>query len=201
MEKKGDIVLKNVLGMVIAVIGIGMLILGIVNVYKAISNQEIKSAESRIEVLVSQIDNLNEGQQGTFSITGYRNSKEWFLLGWSNLASGKPDKCFDKSCICLCKGTTGDICQVSGEGVCRTLDEEEVDVFTEPFFYKLVIQGGAQLSGNMHRSCIRLQNNLIEVTASKADGFVEIAGQDNDEDLDKPNLNSCKPPREGDTVK
>ena len=97
MNRKANIVLKNVLGIVIAVLGIGMLILGIVNVYSAISNQEIKSAESRIEVLVSQIENLGIGESGTFTITGYKNSENWFIMGWSNLDLTKPEKCFEKS--------------------------------------------------------------------------------------------------------
>jgi len=129
LNNRHGILTNNFLGAIIAIIGIvGLAFLG-VKLYGMFVSQDLKNAKVFIEDLNSKIDNLEIGENNTFALRGI---KDWVLVGWnksvpiadegkiisSNL---KPQKCFDKNCLCLCKD---EIANCQDVGYCREVDRD-----------------------------------------------------------------------------
>ncbi len=151
MRKKGDLT-NQALSVLIAVIGILLITYGIYKLYDVVRNNENKNAQKNIDTLNEKIKFLEDGKSGVFTIQGFKNSREWYITGWTG-GTG-PDKCFLSSCLCICKGNpienkerffhdpeTGginiyneflnkekmaDYCQ--NNGYCRDLDFERVEI-------------------------------------------------------------------------
>jgi len=103
-NKKGDLT-NNVLSVIVAVIGIGILIFGIVKLYGLFSEQEEKNAKNFLESLSEKISSLKEGQKNEFIMQGFKGSENWYVLGYSK-EEARPEKCFFDSCVCICKGNS-----------------------------------------------------------------------------------------------
>ena len=101
MKRKGDLT-NQALSVIIAVIGILLIAYGIFKLYDAVRNNENKNAQKTIDLLNEKIKFLEEEKSGVFTIQGFKNSKEWYITGWTG-GTG-PDKCFLSSCLCICKG-------------------------------------------------------------------------------------------------
>ena len=101
MKRKGDLT-NQALSVLIAVIGILLIAYGVYKLYDAVRNNENKNAQKTIDVLNEKIKFLEEGKSGIFTVQGFKNSKEWYITGWTG-GTG-PDKCFLNSCLCICKG-------------------------------------------------------------------------------------------------
>ena len=116
MDKKGDLV-KNVLALVIAVIGLGLIIIAAVKLYNLNKDQEFENAKKLVDGLIGKINNLKEGEIGRPIVRGVEG---WSLVGWGKDDKSRPDKCFFDSCICVCRlGENGlrNSCQETG--ICR----------------------------------------------------------------------------------
>ena len=123
-NKKGDL-LQNVLSALVAVVGLALIFLAAWKLWSVYANQEERNAQKLIDNIVGKIDNLQEDQDAKIVLRGF-GKDNWFLLSWSKNSGGRPDKCYFKSCICICPGRTSDVCQT--KGFCRLLD---VDGITE----------------------------------------------------------------------
>jgi len=135
-NKKGDL-MNNVLGVIIAVIGLSLLAYGAYKIYQVVVSSESEDAKKTITIIESKINALKEGETGKFPIRGV---KDWYLIGWSGNEVDRPDKCFLNSCMCICpmskESGSGDFpfakisktCQEGG--FCRKIDKTSISVIS-----------------------------------------------------------------------
>lgn len=134
-NKKAE--LKNdVLTTIIAVVGLVIVFFAAWQLWSAYTNQEERNAQTIINNLEGKINALEEGQFGKVVV---RILPGWVIAGWSKNEDGRPDNCYFKSCICICKfekvlpglypekSYYADACKT--KGFCRLFDEEKVAVF------------------------------------------------------------------------
>jgi hypothetical protein len=117
--KKG-ILLNNTLTAVIAVAGLVILYFFASKLYTNITqNQEMKNGQKTINYLEGKINALQEGENTSYTIQGFKVDKgAWYLLGWDNRKRDRPGACAIESCVCICK-TEKDV---------SSLDEESINV-------------------------------------------------------------------------
>ncbi len=142
MGKKGDL-LNNVLGVIIAVVGLGLLASGAWKIVSLYANQETTNAQKLVDSITGKIDGLEDGRSNSFVFSGFKSDNGWFLKAWDRDDSYRPDKCYFKSCICICNSPSSDyltgpyltapdpkskVCQE--KGFCRFFDQAEVNLST-----------------------------------------------------------------------
>ena len=124
--RKG-ILVPETLGIVIALIGLVALAFFGGRVYNMFVEQDMKNAQAFVDGLSSKIENLGDGESNTFALRGVEG---WVLVGWNKSvpiaeddklisADLKPQKCFDKNCLCLCEEK---ITNCQENGYCRAMD-------------------------------------------------------------------------------
>jgi hypothetical protein len=133
-NKRGaETLLNNVLGLIIAAIGIGLLIFGVVKLYQVYSDNEADNARNTLDTLLGKIDALKEGESNEFLIQGFEGAENWYFIGYSEGQEGRPDKCFFDNCLCVCNGKDAKSCQEGG--FCRKLDRD-ISVMTNENFVR-----------------------------------------------------------------
>jgi len=127
MNKRADI-MNNLLGIIIAVIGILLLAMAAYKLYQIAVSGDAENAKATLNVIEAKINALNVGETGKFPVTAING---WFITGWGKYDYNKPAACLN-SCVCICKSkdavdlaTSGDNqrmsdCQLSG--FCRNID-------------------------------------------------------------------------------
>jgi len=141
MKNKKGILTKNVLSLLVAVMGIILLIFVSVSIYNSFESQEEKNARAFLDGLMGKIDNLEDGETGVFPMRGV---EERYLVGWTS-EDDRPDKCFFESCLCVCnfwedgnsfadiskipKGKVKELCQ--NNGFCKDFSSRTLNVKTE----------------------------------------------------------------------
>lgn len=141
---------------------IGVIVLVIfllVGLYTLFVNPDKKNAKAFLDNLAGKIGNLEEGKTANFAIQGF--SDKWYLVGWNKEDSLgiKPEKCFEKSCLCLCQKGSGANCPTNNDcqqnGLCRNYDEDTARVMSSPRY-------------GFVEECLKLENKqLIDITISK----------------------------------
>lgn len=184
MKKRGELTLNNTLSIIIAVIGLSILIFGFVKLWQANADQENKSAQKTIDSLISKIGALKAGENNSFIIQSFTGSTEWYIAGWSKGVSGRPDKCFFDSCICICKGG-GTAKECTDQGFCRVVSEEEVAVGSREYLV-FSNEGGVVIDQEPEsKDCpdigyFRLDNSLnkifVKVESEKITVFYDSGG-------------------------
>lgn len=171
MKKHGDFFINNVLGIVIAVIGIVVFVYAFTRLYDYNVDQEKEKAQS---VLSSLIDKANALPEQVSSLTTIQGVDDWYLAGWSDSEVNKPDRCYDKSCVCICKDSpSSPSCQ---ESVCLRVEQSSVFVRTDAFNY--TSDGGfAQDTSTVHLRCIPLESRLHEVKVQRNASTLSITSQ------------------------
>lgn len=115
------------LGFIIAVIGVVLLGFFGVKLYYFFADADMKNAQAFVNDLSGKIETLNNGESNTFLLRGIEN---WALVGWNKDVpiakegevigtNRKPQKCFDRGCLCLCKESAVN-CQT--QSYCRAID-------------------------------------------------------------------------------
>lgn len=185
MKKKG-IILNNVLSLIIAVIGLGILFFAAYKLYAVSVGQDSDAAKSRIDVIEAKINALEEGQTGKVLIQGIGKG-DWFLTAWGKDVDMdlKPGKCAFDSCVCICKSEGGkskkDSCQ-GKNGFCRKIDVEKLEVRE----YDIVGDAKGDVSRSSQYSDWKfedykvsyepyfkfIKNNLYEATIRKKGGII-----------------------------
>ncbi len=135
MNSKAELI-DNVLGLIIAAIGLGLFFLAVGKFIGNFADQDLKNAKNILDSIEGKIDNLNDGEVGRFPIKGLDG---WFFAGWSKDDANKPERCFLDSCLCICKGEPvrggyagerfderRDVCQK--EGICRKASKDNVTI-------------------------------------------------------------------------
>ncbi len=158
MNKKGELTSSELLGIIIAVLGLTILFFAIWKLYAVSVSNEGDNVNNILNVIKTRIENLKDNESGKFLISG---QEGWFLTGWSKDEAGRPDKCYFNSCICACKGepvrafysgeridNRKNVCQE--KGFCREMEKDIVKIIgVEPIGY------------------IGLQKNTIEIEINK----------------------------------
>jgi len=149
IKKKGDSFYNNFITTVVAVVGLALLIFAIAKLYGNFANQESKNAQKNLENLLIKINAVEDGQKSSTLLVGPND--HWFLASWKVSEPGRPEKCYAKDCICICKYLKEDIGSLSlksqvaalckDNGVCKTVDKNIV-VFQHDINAVYEIQGG-----------------------------------------------------------
>jgi hypothetical protein len=99
MRRKGNLLPEESVGVVIAVLCIVFLLIGGLEVYGYVKNQDTENAKTAINYFDDQIKALEIGNTGRFTIKAIPG---WFIIGWSKDNPYRPDKCSLGSCLCIC---------------------------------------------------------------------------------------------------
>jgi len=177
-NRKGDFTFKQFIGAVIAIIGIVILAMLGVKLYNLLVDQDMKNAKSFINGLNAKIENLGDGNDNTFDLQGVQG---WVLVGWNKNVpivddgevidkDKKPQKCFDKSCLCLCEKEVAN-CGVNG--YCREIDRS-ISVFSSgELEYNLY---GQTVSEKFSADCLFFdRSNLMEILVEKNKDIIKIS--------------------------
>lgn len=170
MNRKGDF-LNNVVGIIIAVIGLSLLIFAITRLYSAHVNQEDENAKSTIDLVMSRINSLEDGQSASITLQGFSGSEHWYFVGWDNETRPRPEKCFFGNCLCICKDA-GNVASCDGaHGFCREIKGRSISVESTTLKTRYYPgSGGAPSSSSLDFAiarCIKLKNSLFEIRISK----------------------------------
>lgn len=194
INKKRGILLGNVTNIIIAVLGLMVFGFFVMKIYTLYTNQESQNAKTLVNVLEEKINLLEPGEQSSFISQGFQQKEyQWVLASWSKAhgeSEGKPEKCFGKSCLCICpaqkdsinfdivnlgdglasiqiikdtasKLTLGERCQKVG--ICRDFDADKV-------------QTGSLGNFAINNFYIGIPENVMDLYISKEkDGNVLIA--------------------------
>lgn len=130
-SKKADL-LNNVLTTIIAVIGLAIIFFAAWKLYSVYVSQDEKNAQTIANVIEARVNALGDYQTGNVVIRGL---PDWFIGGWGKNDAPRPDACYLKSCICVCKGTVtaADVKDNTGaaarycnaKGYCRFFDLDD----------------------------------------------------------------------------
>ena len=158
------ILMKNVMGIIIAVIGLAIFFAGVYGFYQVTKSQTVENARKTLDSIMGKIELLQDGENNTFIFQG---PKGWFLTGWSKeegRLQGKPDKCFDKSCVCICSKGTGSSCQ--NNGFCRDIAIVDVNIYTytrATDVETIRLIGSIDVIKDIIASCIIFPGNLADL--------------------------------------
>lgn len=188
-NKKGEQdegVLPNVLGTVLALI-IFIIVIG--GVYLALTqirkDVELESAKAIADELKARIDALEAGESTNATIQGFRaDDGEWYIHGWDkNSPTERPEKCFLKSCVCVCAGTYASDCQ--SHGICRYFEGgESVEVIGKVISKRTatVVQGTITTSETTYveekGSYIKIPSNLLVIELTKTKDKITLSHYD-----------------------
>ncbi len=177
MEKKGDFFTNNVLGIVIAVIGIVVFVYAFAKLYDLNTNQENDKAKVVLDSIISKAQVVPEGVTANVTIQGISG---WYLAGWSADDSTRPDRCYNQGCVCICPGSASTVvCQKSG--ICKRVSEKKVNVSSRPF--DSMVNLGAAGTGappalttvTFYRSCIPLTSLLSEISIARGSSSISLS--------------------------
>ncbi|MBX4211925.1 hypothetical protein KW787_00515 [Candidatus Pacearchaeota archaeon] len=170
MNRLGEKISENVVGITVVAIGIGILLGALViGYYSFTSNQDTEKAKAVLDSLEGKIGVLKDGETGRFIVQG---PADWYLLGWNKDNPDAPGRCSLKSCLCVCKERIVKSCQDTSSGLCRTFDAGTLTVKSSvsdglsPKGLDLPLYTGVEY--------IQFPKNLVELRVSKTDGGIYI---------------------------
>lgn len=189
--KKGEIGVNELLGFILALIGLVIIGYAIFKLYSVTQDSAEKNAQEVLDRLLERIGSLEsqfqeEGEVSTaITIQGFRQTSGnyWYIKGWSINDEERPDKCAFSSCICVCPSEKGandvSAVQCQEEGFCEDLDFDVVNVkkivSTDVVVYQRGVvtidtpnpdDFGEEESPSVTCSAIRLPENLVEILIS-----------------------------------
>ena len=158
--------MNNLLGIIIAVVGIVLFVFAISKVYQVRASDELTNAKKTIELIDAKIKALDNGQKSSLTIQGFAGAESWYIVGWNKNDPNRPEKCFFDSCICICEGVSNDVCQEGG--ICKSVSYSETRVFTTPYQtgYNTII---------LYKKCIPLIAQLMEINFEADDPYLLIS--------------------------
>lgn len=188
MNRRADILTPNFVGLLIAIIGLVIIGIGVGTLYASSANQENTNARHFIDSLVGKIDTLAEdGVPRIITLGGFASKKTngWALVSWSKGATPRPDRCYFKSCICVCpdlkiagKETYIESCQKNG--FCRLFEQEKI------YLYDLAYSGSHDISLGNKIITEKVPSEVIEsnVDLSKVDERLSLYPTDETQPAD-----------------
>ncbi len=156
-NKKGDL-LNNVLTTIIAVLGIALLIYGAWKLYSVYLNTDELNAKAAINTVDGKFGLIAEGQNAKVVMKGVAG---WSMYAWPKTDRNRPEKCYLKSCICICPNPNTQLpekivesCQK--EGLCRFYDTDGAEVFD---LVAIMLKQGDSIPQNILDSFLKTQRN------------------------------------------
>ena len=120
MKNKGDMLLKETLNLLIAVVVIGLLLILAYQLYGIfIGKHELEQARATIDAIVGKIESLGEGESTEYLI---RAPKDWYIFSFKG---DEGLECKGEACLCVCKSDKKEECQT--KGVCKEVDDFEIN--------------------------------------------------------------------------
>lgn len=170
IERKGDLT-NNFLSLVIAVIGIGLIIFGIVKLYQLRVSEEEKNARNFLDSVIEKVDALGKEKSNEFVFQGFNGAEEWELHGFDLSDEDRPDECFFESCLCVCDKR--DDCKSAR--FCENVNFENVLVRTdERFDRENVFLGVDNVQDGVICEEIELRENLFKLNIEKEKNYLTI---------------------------
>lgn len=163
---------KAVVSIILAVIGVIFIGMLAINLYNQFVDNENKNAQAFIDDLNGKIELLENGQNNTFALRGVEG---WVLVAWNqnDSLSEKPQKCFDKNCLCICQGSS-DNCQ--NVGYCRFPDKSMNVATNFSVYINKFNDGSKDYLGNAFSKCIAMEKSLLSpFRVTKNEVFVSIS--------------------------
>ena len=192
MKRKGEL-RDHVLSIIIGVISLSLLLLAAWYLMQAYTMSEYDRAVNALDTIKLKLRAVDDGESTRFPLQGPRG---WYLQGWSVTEAGRPERCYFKSCICICKeaGTKGaESCQDTKSGTCINVEEKELFVGSEIYRLTLgsAVGGGVNMpsaaskKSETRERCPRILfgSALIEVILIKGKNNVDLI-QTSDEAID-----------------
>ena len=183
MKRRGEL-RDHVLSMIIGVVSLSLLLLAAWYLMQAYTMTDYNKAVSALDTIELKLKAVNEGEATRFPLQG---PIGWYLQGWSATEAGRPERCYFKSCICICKetGAKGTLsCQDTKSGACISVDEKELFVGSEIYRLSLGSAAGggvnmpsaASKKSEMRERCSRISfgSALIEVVLSKGNNKIDL---------------------------
>ena len=161
--------------------------------------QNEDTAKGLLKVVNAKIDALDEGQESRLLVKGPCEGNEpdaacfWYLTGWGKEDGGRPQRCFFKSCVCICSSSTSatalsetssalrDSCQAGRTGFCAFVDSPSMKVSSmQQTAVVTPLYGGSvgAMSTKLvdtEKHFISFKSNLIELKIRRSGGAVEIS--------------------------
>lgn len=167
---------EEIWGLVLAVMGIVLLGFFAFKLFNFFVDADMKKAQTFIDDLAGKIDTLKDGESNTFALRGV---SDWVLVGWNKNVDValegqtigkdlKPQKCFDKNCICLCEKS---ITKCQEVGYCREIDRN-VNLVSK-IDYTFVGDNSA-FRVKVASSCIPQYNQLMAFSVDKKTNEINI---------------------------
>jgi len=175
-NKKADL-LENALTLIIAVVGLAIIFYAGWQLYSVYVNQDETNAKTAINTIEGRINLLEDGQLGKVVV---KQISGWFIAGWGKNDAGRPDKCYFKSCLCICKDSVSsniEDCQTNG--FCRLFDVEDVNVNANVMQVEVIAAGESAIATEScgSQDLIPLKEEkgaLLEIPVKKDKDKIEI---------------------------
>ena len=169
-DKKANL-MENSTELVIAILILLILFVAVVKIYtNFLQDRELASAKSVVKVIEQKILDIEENTNVKKTLRGV-NGEGWFLTAFDFSDPNRPDACFEKPCIYICKGS-GDFREESCKenGVFRRLDVDEIlinDYVMEADNFDKLGGGVKGEEKPRRKDYILLPNKLIELRIQK----------------------------------
>ena len=126
-ENKKANLMENSTELVIAILILLILFVACVKIYQNfLQDRELTSAKNVVKVIEQKILDVEENANVKKTIRGV-NGDGWFLTSFDFSNPNRPDACFEKPCIYICKKSTGDLEKNCNEkGVFRRMEVDEI---------------------------------------------------------------------------
>jgi hypothetical protein len=171
-NRRGDL-MNNMVGIIVALIGILIFAYALVQLYNVNVNQEKENAKNTLNSITVKIDALEDGEENTFAIQGV---EDWTLVGFDKEGT-RPEKCFFNSCLCICETVDHDFSlnhyseQCQSKGICSALEFDEVNTFS----YSLYSDGRIS-DMPIWRAIIKLRfSRLFEFSIHKSEDVLNVS--------------------------
>ncbi|MEK6898838.1 MAG: hypothetical protein AABW79_01955 [Nanoarchaeota archaeon] len=173
--RRGDLLVENTFGTLIAVVCVFLLIAGGFYVYNNfITNKAEKNAKKTLDEIVSVLERLDNGQTTSLTLQGFSDADNWYIVAWSEEDRGRPEKCEFGNCLCICNGVSKEDCQ--NLGICNQYKDN--GVFVESYYPNSELNYPAGQTNTFYPSpriaCVQLKENLYDVLLIKSQDFIKL---------------------------
>lgn len=159
----------HVLSIIIGIVALGLMLYAAWILMQAYLVNDHDRAVDALQTIERKLNALDEGAYTRFPLQG---PEGWYLQGWSVTDVKRPERCYFKSCICVCKeaGVNGAAsCQDSLTGTCIFVKEQEVQVeyqgaVKQSVGIEAVSGEGAILPFEGRCPVVPFEKNLLEIT-------------------------------------
>jgi hypothetical protein len=182
MNKTGDFQ-EHALGIIVGVVCLSLLLFAGWKFWEVSNVSAHEKAVEALETIALKLKAIEDGESTRFPLQG---PKGWYVQGWGVRETGRPERCYFKSCICACRALGAESCQDTKSGTCIFVEENNLFVGVEAYRLEKGAFAGenpsAWTKSKELERCPRIvfPGNLLEVTLQKKRGSVELMSASNE---------------------